>query len=582
MSFAVESITLLDTVIVRDMTEHMQGQEAPRGSEADYRTLFERMDEGFCTIEVIFDGKQKPVDYRFLSVNPAFERQTGIKNAVGRRMREITPRHEEHWFQTYGRVAMTGESIRFEHVASSLQRFYQVHAFRIGQPVERKVAVLFNDVTERKKAEAALRDSEDRVRFALETSRIGTWDLDLENHTAFRSLEHDRVFGYTELLPEWTYEMALEHMLPEDRAAVDAKFQEAIRTQGDWSFECRIRRADGEVRWIWAAGRHRRDSAGGMRRMAGIVQDITERKRIQEAVHEGQARLESAIRASNVGPWDWDLRINTVHFSAEWKRQLGYEAQELTDSYEAWESRLHPDDRKRVLSDLRGYRAGERPDYAVEFRMRHKDGSWRWMFTRADMQRDGDGRPVRMLGCHLDITARKQAEEELRLSEEMFSTAFANNPAAIALTRLKDGVVLDVNDTWVAMTGYRREQVLGRSARHMWPSAEDARRFLDELKEKGTLHGWEQAFYRQSGELYVTQISAQILAMRGETLILSTLVDISARKKVEAELQVLNETLERRVEERTTESAAARDAGTRPTSPKASSWPICRTSCAPH
>src|SRR5258706_9572828 len=324
MSFAVESVTLLDTVIVRDMTEHMQGQEAPRGSEADYRTLLERMDEGFCTIEVIFDGKQKPVDYRFLSVNPAFERQTGIKNAVGRRMREITPRHEEHWFQTYGRVAMTGESIRFEHVASSLQRFYQVHAFRIGQPVERKVAVLFNDVTERKKAEAALRDSEDRVRFALETSRIGTWDLDLENHTAFRSLEHDRVFGYTELLPEWTYEMALEHMLPEDRAAVDAKFQEAIRTQGDWSFECRIRRADGEVRWIWAAGRHRRDSAGGVRPMAGIVQDITQRKRIPEAAHEGQARLETAIRASNVGAWDWGLRVNTVHFSAGWERQLGY------------------------------------------------------------------------------------------------------------------------------------------------------------------------------------------------------------------------------------------------------------------
>jgi PAS domain S-box-containing protein len=134
------------------------------------------------------------------------------------------------------------------------------------------------ETTARKQAEEAVRQSEERLRFALETSHTGAWDLDLVDHTAFRSLEHDRIFGYSELLPEWTYENFLEHILPEDRAAVDAKFQEATARQTDWSFECRIRRADGETRWIWAAGRHRADPASGRRRMAGIVQDITERK----------------------------------------------------------------------------------------------------------------------------------------------------------------------------------------------------------------------------------------------------------------------------------------------------------------
>ncbi|MGJ0485876.1 MAG: PAS domain S-box protein [Methylomicrobium sp.] len=134
------------------------------------------------------------------------------------------------------------------------------------------------DITDRKRTEAALRESEDSLQFALETSHIGTWDLDLVDYTAHRSLEHDRIFGYNQLLPEWTYEMFLEHVLPEDRLVVDKKFREAMTTYSDWNFECRIRRTDGEVRWIWAVGRHRPDSSGKPRRMAGIVQDITEHK----------------------------------------------------------------------------------------------------------------------------------------------------------------------------------------------------------------------------------------------------------------------------------------------------------------
>jgi PAS domain S-box-containing protein len=159
------------------------------------------------------------------------------------------------------------------------------------------------DITERKQTEEALSTSEELLRFALETSHTGAWDLDLVDHTAYRSLEHDRIFGYEQMLPEWTYEMFIDHVLPEDRAMVDAKFREATNTLKDWNFECRIRRVDGEVRWIWAAGRHRMDASGNMRRMAGILQDITGRKQLEEKSRQRVEEIETMMEVVPVAIW---------------------------------------------------------------------------------------------------------------------------------------------------------------------------------------------------------------------------------------------------------------------------------------
>ena len=153
----------------------------------------------------------------------------------------------------------------------------------------------------------------------------------------------------------------------------------------------------------------------------------------------------------------------------------------------------------------------------------------------------------------LDMTERKAAEEALRLSEEKFVVSFANNPAAIALTRLEDGLFLDVNDTWVALNGYSREETIGRYARTMriWPTTEASTRFVQELKEKGSLRGWEQEFLKKSGEVFVAQLSAQILTLGDEKVILSTFVDITERKRAEEALSRSHEELEKQVLERT-------------------------------
>lgn len=121
-----------------------------------WELLFNSIDEGFCIIEMIFDEQKKPVDYRFLLINASFERQTGLMNAVGKRMREFAPNHEEHWFTIYGNIALTGESVRFENRAEQLHRWYDVYAFRFGDPKDLQVAILFNDITERKRSEETI------------------------------------------------------------------------------------------------------------------------------------------------------------------------------------------------------------------------------------------------------------------------------------------------------------------------------------------------------------------------------------------------------------------------------------------
>ena len=166
-------------------------QEATDESEARYRTLFETLIEGFCTIEMIFDANRKPVDYRFLEINPAFERQTGLQNAQGKLMRELAPNHEAHWFELYGNVALTGKPVHFENEAKALGRYYDVRAWRVGGPDTRKVAILFNDITEQKQAEGKLQAQLARLGLLQQITRAIGERQDLKSifGVAIRTLE---------------------------------------------------------------------------------------------------------------------------------------------------------------------------------------------------------------------------------------------------------------------------------------------------------------------------------------------------------------------------------------------------------
>src|SRR6185436_17728091 len=174
---------------IRDITARKKTEMALQQSEERYRTLFGSIDEGFCVIETLFDENQKPVDFQFLEVNPAFERQTGMRHVVGKQMRKMVPELEAIWYETYGYVAQTGKAVRFVGQAKPLKRWFDVYAFRLGGPASRKVAILFTDVTERRRAEEAL---------VAAKNQIGRHALELEREVTERTSELRNTIGELE------------------------------------------------------------------------------------------------------------------------------------------------------------------------------------------------------------------------------------------------------------------------------------------------------------------------------------------------------------------------------------------------
>lgn len=202
-----------------------------------------------------------------------------------------------------------------------------------------------------------------------------------------------------------------------------------------------------------------------------------QRQRAEAALRSSESRLRLAMRASNIGLWDWDIARNRVFYSREWKGQLGYEEEEIGEGLDEWESRVHPQDRERTLERVRPLLAQPGGAFEAEFRMRHrKDGSWRWIHARGEVLFDEEGRAKRMLGCHIDITERKAAEDQVRSLTRRLLRAEENERRALS-RELHDRVgqnlsAIDVNLQLI------REQLARGAAEQAAARIEDAQRLL--------------------------------------------------------------------------------------------------------
>ena len=285
----------------RDVSDRKKAEEQLRASEERYRTLFESMGEGFCVIEMIYDGG-RPVDYRFLQVNRTFEAHTGFHDATGRTIRELVPQHDAHWFEIYGRVAATGEPARFVNEARAMGRWYDVYAYRAGDGTSNRVALLFSDVTERKRAEEQLRLSEEQRRLAIEGAELGVWHFDPESRDLTTDDRFRAIFGSVGERLEYAQAMALIH--PDDKARVRAAAAAATREVDPepYVIEYRVIHPDGSVRWVFGKGRPTY-SASDRRLVSfdGTVADITARKQAEELLRASEEQFRTLVTSIDQG-----------------------------------------------------------------------------------------------------------------------------------------------------------------------------------------------------------------------------------------------------------------------------------------
>jgi PAS domain S-box-containing protein len=295
-------------------------------------------------------------------------------------------------------------------------------------------------------------------------------------------------------------------------------------------------RKNGERVWISWNNHPLTDDDGTTIGILSIGQDVTERKRIEGELQKSEQRFRSFVE--NVNDVLFALTSSGVfsYVSLQWKEAFGYELSETIG--QPFAPFVHPDDIPACFAFLQRVLETGKKQSGVEYRVRCKDGTYLWYKANASLITDPVNGTPTLVGIGRDITERKQAEETLRQSEEKFSAAFRASPDAVTLTRLRDGIYLDVNEGFSSITGYAPEEVLGRSSNelNLWIDPEDRVQLLQELTIHRIAKDVEARFRHKNGTILVGQISARFIEIKGESHILSITRDITEREQIQREL----------------------------------------------
>ena len=505
LDFVYEALRDVDEVVSGivavgvDVTDRKRADGALRASEARYRTLFESLDAGYCVIEMLFDATGASRDYRFLEVNPAFETITGLTGATGQTINALVPGLEGHWFETYSRVARTGEPVRFVEQAEAFQdRSFEVNAFRLGGAGSNKVAVMFTDISGRRQAEQAVQASEARHAFLVtlsdtlrplsdpiavqaEASRVLGERLGA-NRVAYVEVDGDEYViqrDYSPTAPSIVGRHPISSFgsdllaallagcvvvepdvdAVQTRSAAERAAFSAVQVRAHVSVPLikggrlvagLVVQVDGPRAWTPTEVAIIEDTAQR-------TWDAVERVRAEAALRTSEERFRSLATATTQIVWTSAADGVVVDDSPTWRAFTGQTIEQWLGW--GWASAVHPDDQEAIQTSWRRAIATKTP-LKVDYRLKRHDGEYRWTAVNGVPVLDEAGVLREWIGTNTDITDQKMAEAAVLERERQFHTLAELIPAMTWMAN-PDGHIFWFNRRWYDYTGTTLEQLEG-------------------------------------------------------------------------------------------------------------------------
>lgn len=390
------------------------------------------------------------------------------------------------------------------------------------------------DVTERKQAEDALRLNNTRLGLAMDVANMSWWEMDIETGNVVFEKRKAEMLGYApETFKHYTHFMELVH--PEDyEPAMNAMRNHLSGATDKYEIEYRIKKASGDYKWFYDIGSVvNRDDQGKPLTVAGLVLDISERKKSELEVKEINARLGLVLENTPIAIWDWNLKADTWIATSKYYTMLGYEAEMGFSDREIWIKRVHPDEREIVQSKIKKVLLHDDDDYSYDARMLHADGSYRWQTVIGHVvSRDESGKATRMLGVRVDIDERKRTELALKESNELNASLLQTIPFAIDIVD-EQGTILFQNET---LKNLFERDAIGQKCWELY--RDDKRQCSDCPLLKGIKIG-ETETYESCGVLggRTFQISHTGMLFDGKKALLEIFQDITERKQAEQALK---------------------------------------------
>ena len=358
--------------------------------------------------------------------------------------------------------------------------------------------------------------SESRLLLALARAEVGAWDWDLAAGRVTWNAAHERICGFEPGTFAGDAREFFSLVLPEDRPSLERAIAEARTGHTEFLIAYRLRRAgDGALRWVRGRGIFFYDDATGeATHAAGTIVDVTDERRADAARVRSEERLALALDGAEQAMWEWSRPAGTFHTNARAEAMLGYAPGEVGTDTAAWRALVHPEDLARIESAVAAHLRGDATVIESEHRMRHKDGTWRWVLARGKVvERDAQGHPRLAIGTHTDVTARRAASDALRASEARFYAMFANASVGMALVA-PDGGILAANAVLCAMLGYAEAELLGTSFTTITHPDDRAReeRLVAELHtHRRTRMQIEKRYVRKDGTTVWARLEANLV-----------------------------------------------------------------------